>query len=174
MLETKLIILSFVIRVAAGVAFVPHTPGNPTTTYQEASTCAHSFSASTKLNNLIIDDGNMYSSRRQRSRASMAPTMLLVGAEHVADTLQRAGLVSTAGDSQNAAAVSLAAVPSWAGSMLMSGILDDMDPTKLGLFAFAGLGVAAAGFKTAVYWRMQYVVRCQFSFGITARSSATT
>lgn len=34
-----------------------------------------------------------------------------------------------------------------------------MDPSvKLGLAAFAGVGLAAAGFKTAVYWRMQYVV----------------
>lgn len=32
------------------------------------------------------------------------------------------------------------------------------DTTKLGLTAFAGVGVAAAGFKAAVYWRMQYVV----------------
>lgn len=35
-----------------------------------------------------------------------------------------------------------------------------MDPSvKLGLAAFGGVGLAAAGFKTAVYWRMQYVVR---------------
>lgn len=32
------------------------------------------------------------------------------------------------------------------------------DATKLGLAAFAGVGLAAAGFKGAVYWRMQYVV----------------
>lgn len=52
-------------------------------------------------------------------------------------------------------------MPPWPvllGGGLGGGVLDDMDPTKLGLFAFAGLGVAAAGFSTAVYWRMQYVV----------------
>ena len=42
--------------------------------------------------------------------------------------------------------------------LLANAIPDDLDPAKLGLFAFAGLGVAAAGFSTAVYWRMQYVV----------------
>lgn len=52
-----------------------------------------------------------------------------------------------------------AAAATAAGQMVLAGgIMDDMDPTKLGLFAFAGLGVAAAGFSTAVYWRMQYVV----------------
>lgn len=53
-------------------------------------------------------------------------------------------------------------IPPWAvilGGGLGGGMLEEhMDPTKLGLFAFAGLGVAAAGFSTAVYWRMQYVV----------------
>lgn len=33
---------------------------------------------------------------------------------------------------------------------------------KLGLAAFAGIGVAAAAFKTAVYWRMQYVVSASY------------
>lgn len=34
-----------------------------------------------------------------------------------------------------------------------------LDPSmKLGLTAVGAVGVAAAGFKTAVYWRMQYVV----------------
>lgn len=49
--------------------------------------------------------------------------------------------------------------------LLLSGVMDDMDPTKLGLFAFAGFGVAAAGFKTAVYWRMQFVVSGRCSRG---------
>lgn len=47
-------------------------------------------------------------------------------------------------------------LPPWT-VLLSDGIMDD--PSKLPLFALAGLGVAAAGFKTAVYWRMQYVVR---------------
>eukprot|EP00752_Nemacystus_decipiens_P004695 g4283.t1 len=52
-----------------------------------------------------------------------------------------------------------AAAATAAGHLVLAGgILDDMDPAKLGLFAFAGVGVAAAGFSTAVYWRMQYVV----------------
>lgn len=48
-----------------------------------------------------------------------------------------------------------------AAAMMMlaeGGFLEGMDAKTLGLFAFAGVGVAAAGFKTAVYWRMQYVV----------------
>ncbi len=64
--------------------------------------------------------------------------------------LQDAGLAGS--DSAAAAAATT-------GHMLLANaILDDLDPAKLGLFAFAGLGVAAAGFSTAVYWRMQYVV----------------
>eukprot|EP00903_Cladosiphon_okamuranus_P018573 g17096.t1 len=52
-----------------------------------------------------------------------------------------------------------AAAATAAGQLVLAGgVLDDLDPPKLGLFALAGLGVAAAGFSTAVYWRMQYVV----------------
>lgn len=52
-----------------------------------------------------------------------------------------------------------AAAATAAGQLVLAaGPLDDLDPAKLGLFAVAGLGVAAAGFSTAVYWRMQYVV----------------
>lgn len=49
-------------------------------------------------------------------------------------------------------------LPPWTPPLLLSeGLLDD--PTKVALFALGGLAVAAAGFQTAVYWRMQYVVR---------------
>lgn len=65
-----------------------------------------------------------------------------------------------------AAATSTAA----AQMVLAGGILDDMDPAKLGLFAFAGLGVAAAGFSTAVYWRMQYVVSAWWLDILSGRS----
>ncbi|CAM9457906.1 unnamed protein product [Scytosiphon promiscuus] len=60
-----------------------------------------------------------------------------------------------------AAAAAVAAATGQAAALALladGGLLDEMDPAKLGLFAFAGLGVAAAGFSTAVYWRMQYVV----------------
>lgn len=39
-------------------------------------------------------------------------------------------------------------------------LMEGMDVGKLGLFTFGGIGIAAAVFKTAVYWRMQYVVSC--------------
>lgn len=71
-----------------------------------------------------------------------------VEATEKASTVLQAGFTGSSG--------SAAGLLSWAP--VLSGIMDDMDPTKLGLFAFGGLGVAAAGFQTAVYWRMQYVV----------------
>ena len=83
--------------------------------------------------------------------AAAAVSAAETAAEATETTLNvlQTGLTSSSG--------SAAGLPSWA-PVLSSGIMDDMDPTKLGLFAFAGLGVAAAGFQTAVYWRMQYVV----------------
>ena len=44
----------------------------------------------------------------------------------------------------------------WGPLVLSEGLLDD--PKKVAFFALGGLAVAAAGFQTAVYWRMQYVV----------------
>lgn len=55
-------------------------------------------------------------------------------------------LLSDIQDTQEATALAAATPPG----------LDDT--TKLGLSVFAGIGVAAAGFKALVYWRMQYVV----------------
>lgn len=48
-------------------------------------------------------------------------------------------------------------VPAMSPAMVLADA--DLDPSvKLGLTAVGGVGLAAAGFKTAVYWRMQYVV----------------
>jgi len=75
-----------------------------------------------------------------------------MGGQSLVDSLQDAGLAGS--DSATAAAAAAAT-----GHMLLASVIpDDLDPAKLGLFALAGLGVAAAGFSTAVYWRMQYVV----------------
>ncbi|CAM9791052.1 unnamed protein product [Ectocarpus fasciculatus] len=73
-----------------------------------------------------------------------------VGAEQLSQGVSRAGELVGGG----------AVPPPWA--VLLADGLDGggllEDPAKLGLFALGGLGVAAAGFSTAVYWRMQYVV----------------
>lgn len=89
----------------------------------------------------------------------LASTAMLPGGAAGAVEQSSLGMSHAAEDIGNEAGVTSAA-----GQMLLAGgILDDLDPAKLGLFAFAGLGVAAAGFSTAVYWRMQYVVSAWWS-----------
>ena len=81
---------------------------------------------------------------------AVAPGEAATEAAGYASNILQTGIASSSGSAEG--------LSSWAPVLLSSGIMDDMDPTKLGLFALGGLGVAAAGFQTAVYWRMQYVV----------------
>ncbi|CAM9448031.1 unnamed protein product [Ectocarpus sp. 4 AP-2014] len=99
------------------------------------------------------------SHRRCTGRRSPPPHMMLPSAEAAAaaGVEQLLQGVLRASDLVGGGAVP----PPWAVTLaddVGGGGLLDMDPAKLGLFALGGLGVAAAGFSTAVYWRMQYVV----------------
>lgn len=110
---------------------------------------------------------NKVANRRSTS-ARLTPTATAVLPGGAADAVEQSSLgVSRAAEvvGNEAAAAATAA-----GQLVLAGgILDDMDPAKLGLFAFAGLGVAAAGFSTAVYWRMQYVVSAWWPDVISGR-----
>lgn len=106
------------------------------------------------------------SHRRCTGRRSPPPHMMLPSAEEAAaaGVEQLSQGVLRAGELVGGGAVP----PPWAVTLaddVGGGGLLDMDPAKLGLFALGGLGVAAAGFSTAVYWRMQYVVSAVVACG---------
>lgn len=92
--------------------------------------------------------------------------MVLPEAAAAAVGVGEAGWASTVLSTSVAGGESSVEISSRAAAAMMmllaegGGVMEGMDMGKLGLFTFGGIGLVAAVFKTAVYWRMQYVVSC--------------
>lgn len=132
-------------------------------------TAVTSFALSAAKLNKVADSRRPLGINNARRLTPTATAMLPAAAAEQASS----SIGEIVGGGSTAAAGAIAAAVRNMPSLVLAegrGLLAEMDPAKLGLFAFAGLGVAAAGFSTAVYWRMQYVVSawpCGFLRAVT-------
>lgn len=123
-------------------------------------------------NNVIVPRPSSSTKLNIDRRASFCPALGMLPAGGATAWADAAHAILAAGgeDASVSSAADLVASPSAAATLLLSDAGQGLDDTtKLGLAAFAGVGVAAAGFKTAVYWRMQYVVSFGYELCVTYR-----